>query len=229
MGAAAHGGLDAVSNSPVGQQGEPLEAERRTRAIAEQALATFGVTGRHSDRRVDIETPAGLAARPAEWRETCLVDCGSRGGLLTRQLGELAEPQRPLQARIERRALRRVAVIALCGTQQAPALEPAQRAQLDYVGDVVEVAAIGKRQLEELRRAVRLTDEDAVRHRDVVVNVEVEATAEALGKADSAASKPSRARASGQPCARLLVLPAQDGLNEDAPDRAQGSSVLRQE
>jgi hypothetical protein len=119
VGAAAHRGLDAVGNPSVRQQAESLEAQRPASAIAEQALATFGITGRHRHGGVNVEAASG--------------------------------------------------------------------------------------------------------------HVEVEATAEALGKADSAASKPSRARACGQPCVRLLVLPAQDGLNEDAPDRAQGSSVLRQE
>ncbi len=43
-------------------------------------------------------------------------------------------------------------------------------------------------------RSLRLASEDAVRHGDMVVDVEVQAAAEALGKADSAAADGRRAQ-----------------------------------
>jgi hypothetical protein len=60
----------------------------------------------------------------------------------------------------------------------------------------LEIRAFGNGQLmkHDARRSLGLSAEDAVRHGNVIVNIEVEAAAKALGKADSAAADVRRRR-----------------------------------
>jgi hypothetical protein len=73
---------------------------------------------------------------------------------------------------------------------------------------------------DRLAAAVR---EDAVRNGDVVVDVQVQASAETLGKADRAAASTQNTGESG-----LLALPAENLAHEDAPDGRERSVVFRE-
>ena len=90
-------------------------------------------------------------------------------------------------------------------------------------------AAAGRPMKDDIRSLGRAT-EDAVRHSDMVVDVEVEATAEALGKAYRTAADVGRARGLcvsrvHQRCAKLLALPTPDFSHEDATDGAKRRRV----
>jgi hypothetical protein len=83
-------------------------------------------------------------------------------------------------------------------------------------------------------RSHGLATEDAVRHSDVVVDVEVEAAAKTLRKADSATADGRRAHGiclsrwhERRP--KLFALPAPDFSHEDSSNGAQRIGVACQE
>ena len=83
-------------------------------------------------------------------------------------------------------------------------------------------------------RSLGLATEDAVRHGNMVVDVEVKAAAEALGKAYSAAADGRRARGlclspGHERRPKLFALPTPDFSHEDSTDGAQRSGVAGQE
>ncbi len=122
------------------------------------------------------------------------------------------------------------------GVEQTPAPEPAQDSQLNRMPYRLEIRAVGDGQLmkHDARRSLGLAAEDAVRHGNVIVNLEVEAAAKALGKADSAAADVRRRRRISLSTVherrpKLFALPTPNFANEDASDGAQRRGVACQE
>ena len=122
-------------------------------------------------------------------------------------------------------------LLCFVDVEQTSAPQPAKNSQLDRVSYRLEIGAVWERELvKDDIRSLRRATEDAVRHGDMVVDVEVEAAAKALGKADSAAADGRGARGlclsrwhERRP--KLLALPAPDFSHEDATDGAQRSGA----
>ena len=77
-----------------------------------------------------------------------------------------------------------VGLLRFVGVEQASAPEPVQHSQLDRVSYRLEIRAVGDRKLmkDNALRSLVLAPEDAIGHGNMIVDVEVEAAAKALGK-----------------------------------------------
>jgi hypothetical protein len=179
-----------VGDPAVGEPGPSLEAERRAGAVAQEPLAPLAIVLGHGHAGKEIEaarlrsTARGL--RRAGGLEVVARSSGAVGTppAGAGELGQLAKTERALEACVERGPLRRLVGEVPVGSgspQQAPPSQPAGNAVLDSVHEVVEDGRRRARQRVERDRSVPLRTprafprKDAVRHRDGVVHVEVEA------------------------------------------------------
>jgi hypothetical protein len=87
-------------------------------------------------------------------------------------------------------------LVCVVGVEQSSTLEPAQHSQLDRMTDCVKMGCVGNGELmkDDTLRSWGHAAKDSIRHGDVIVHIEVEVAAEALGKTHGAAADAGRAR-----------------------------------
>src|SRR5690606_35561446 len=111
---------------------------------------------------------------------------------------------------------------------QALASQIAEHPYAERLSYIVKIALRWRGEQVSLDVAVRISEEHGIRYDDVVVDVEVEASAEALGKTHGAASQrpmclSERNKTAPRPDE---ALPAEDFFDEEAPAGAQSGGVL---
>jgi hypothetical protein len=188
MGLSAPGLAQGVRDPTVWQATQALETQCRTGAVAQQPLASLAIARRDDDAGVNVEAPraACSSARLGGRGQSgpVVVDARSLG-----QRRELADAERSLEAGFERRAVAGlVARVALFLHEQSSPLEPRANAHLDVECDGVEIVVRrASKRVKQCALARIVFREHAVGNGHVVVNVEIQAAAEALREADRAA------------------------------------------
>jgi hypothetical protein len=179
---------DAVGHAAIVELAQAVGCERRSTSVSHQPLASHIVVAGDPHRSVDVEAPAVGAEAALSSRLEREIDCpvGLAGGVepLVAAAGHGPARQavgRGLALQVVRQG-GRTAVFEVA----APA-QPPNGAAVHALGDHLELTAAGSRcgdevEGSELRRRSR--DEHAVEHADVVVGVEVERAAGAMGEAD---------------------------------------------
>lgn len=155
-----------------------------------------------------------------------------RGNVFDRvasERGEVAETDRALDACFDgggfvARLLGRVGLLRY----QSLATQKAEYTNTERLSNVVQIALGGCGEQFAPQMAVCISVEHGVGDDDVIVDVKVEASAEALGKADGSASQRSMRITQGDktPPRADESLPAENFFDEEAPASAQSGGVL---
>jgi hypothetical protein len=162
-----------VGDQPVFGHAQPLEAQWRACTVPKEAFTTLPIRTRNHHACVHVETavvPAaalGLARLGQFPERIALGRVGAIG-----QARELADPERALEASIERlELLGFVAEERLVGiAQELPPSKPPLDPDADVARNVTEVVMPGPRQSMKLRSSRRrAAREHAVRHGQVIV------------------------------------------------------------
>jgi hypothetical protein len=176
VGAAAPSRFDAVRNTAIGQQAEPIETEAGPRAVAHEALAALVVVGFDPHRGLNVEPVELRGERAALLPLEAGVAVICQGGAPTVERGKRAAAKRNVGAGVEGAALRPLVAAIFCGTlvEQRVLAQPPEGAVTDAADDAIE-HGLRRRPWEtvELDLAGVVGREDSVREHSMEMKVEV--------------------------------------------------------
>jgi hypothetical protein len=162
----------SVGDASVGKHAQALEAERRSRAVAQESFAALAIGGRNDDTSVQVKASICATASGGLRRNRRRIVVAF-GLVALGERRELTEADRAFKASAQRRAVALFSAMRFADiTQQIPPPKPGECSNGHVGGDVLEIGFVGGWQrVKGGGRIISREREDTIRNRNVIVDV----------------------------------------------------------